>query len=308
VEGLVTVHIEQGHPTSEAAHTGSTGDLAAQRRFFADEVQAICNLRTASLVESFASIPREQFLRPGPWVVRGEGDLGGPPRVTPDADPRRVYHNLSIAIDHDRQLFNGAPGLVAICIDALALCPGDRVLHVGCGLGYYSAIMAHCVGSQGSVVAIEVDEELAAEARANLAPFPGVDVLHGSGIEAPGDPYDAILVHAGMTHPHEAWLAALKLGGRLILPLTFVTEQMGTIGKGVITLLTSNAGGQSFDARVLTMTAIYSAVGLRNAGLNERLRDTFMRGWWPTFNKMRLDHHELSTSCWLHTDTFCFTA
>jgi protein-L-isoaspartate(D-aspartate) O-methyltransferase len=205
-------------------------------------------------------------------------------------------------------LFNGAPGLVAICIDALALHAGDRVLHIGCGLGYYSAIMAHCVGSEGSVVAVEVDEDLAADARASLAPFGGVDVRHGSGIDVHGGPYDAILVSAGMTHPHEAWLAALKPGGRLILPLTFVTEQMGTIGKGVITLLTSNADGKIFDARVLTMTAIYSAIGLRNAALNERLHETFMRGWWPTFNKMRRDRHELSTSCWLHTDTFCFTA
>lgn len=285
-----------------------TDDLAAQRRFFAAEVQAICNLQTASLVDAFAHVPRERFLRPGPWLVRGEGDMGSGPRFTPDADPRHVYHNLSIAIDHDRQLFNGAPGLVALCLDALGLRAGERVLHVGCGLGYYSAIMAHCVGPQGRVVAIEVDETLAAEAAANLAIAPGVEVRRGSGIEIAGESYDAILIHAGMTHPHEAWLAALKPGGRLILPLTFATDQMGMVGKGVIALLTSAPGGRTLDARVLTMTAIYSAIGLRNAALNERLRDAFMRGWWPAFNKVRRDRHELSALCWLHTEAFCFTA
>lgn len=69
----------------------------------------------------------------------------GVPRRTPDGDPRHVYHNLSIAIDPERQLFNGAPSLLALCIDRLAIRSGARVLHVGCGLGYYSALMAHCV-------------------------------------------------------------------------------------------------------------------------------------------------------------------
>src|SRR4029434_6351093 len=96
-----------------------TEDLKAQRRLYAVEIQAACNLRTTSLVEALASVPRERFLRPGPWQVRGERDFGGA-RETSDADPRHVYQNTSIAIDSMRQLFNGAPSAVAPCIDALA--------------------------------------------------------------------------------------------------------------------------------------------------------------------------------------------
>ena len=62
-------------------------------------------------------VPRERFLPPGPWTVRSEADFGGPARQTPDDDPRHVYHNLSVAIDPARQLFNGPPSLVALCIE-----------------------------------------------------------------------------------------------------------------------------------------------------------------------------------------------
>jgi protein-L-isoaspartate(D-aspartate) O-methyltransferase len=114
--------------------------------------------------------------RLGRGRIRSEADLGAPPRQTSDDDPRHVYHNLAVAIDASRQLFNGAPSLVSLCIERLALRPGQRVLHVGCGLGYYSALMAHCVGPRGRVVAVDVDTGLAAEARTKLAPLPWVEV------------------------------------------------------------------------------------------------------------------------------------
>src|SRR5262249_33596978 len=135
--------------------TPMVDELTLQRRFFAEEVQMVANLKTARLVDAFARVPRERFLRPGPWLIRGEGDFAGGnvARPTPDADPRHVQHNVVVAIDPSRQLFNGMPSALGTWIDALALQPGDRVLHVGCGLGYYTALMAHCVGESGRVLA-----------------------------------------------------------------------------------------------------------------------------------------------------------
>lgn len=49
-------------------------DLSTQRRYFAEELEAICDLRTPLLVDAFARVPREDYLTPGPWLVRSESD------------------------------------------------------------------------------------------------------------------------------------------------------------------------------------------------------------------------------------------
>jgi protein-L-isoaspartate(D-aspartate) O-methyltransferase len=291
---------------------------AAQRRFFAEEVQSVANLRTPRLIEAFATVPREQFLRPGPWLIRGEGDIGGPPRATPDADPRHVSHNIVVAIDPARQLFNGMPSALGNWIDTLALQPGDRVLHVGCGLGYYSALMAHCVGEGGRVVAIDVDDGLVAEARANLAAYPQVDVCGGSGIDfdldgagsgdgGGGSGFDAILINAGMTHPHPVWLDALRPGGRLVLPLTCPFPPLGTtIGKGIVVAI-ADRGGPALDARLLNLVAVYSAIGIREPAIEEALGKAMMRNPMPAIRHLRRDAHEPLAGCWFHQDTFCLS-
>ena len=281
-------------------------DLQQQRRFYAEEIKVAANLRTPSLIEALAHVPREKFLPPGPWLIRSEIEYGGGPRRTPDADPHHVYHNIAIAIDPDRQLFNGAPSLVGMCIDSLALAGGSHVLHVGCGTGYYSALIAHAVGSTGSVVSIDIDESLAQTARRNLADTPWVEVRNGNGTDVSGESFDAIFINAGVTHPHERWLDALKPGGRLLVPLTFTARAMGPIGKGVMTLITRN--GEAWHARVVTMTAIYSALDIRDDRMNDRLREAFMKeGLLPAFSRMRRDAHERSPECWLHGDTFCIS-
>jgi protein-L-isoaspartate(D-aspartate) O-methyltransferase len=284
-----------------------TMDLNDRRRFFAEEIAMISNIRTAGLVEALASVPREKFLPPGPWLIRSEIDYGGGPRQTSDSDPRHVYHNVAIAIDPARQLFNGAPSLVCICIDALSLQPGARALHVGSGTGYYSALISRVLGPSGALLAVEVDDGLARTAGANLRDMSWVDMQHGDGTAIEPDSVDAILVNAGMTHPHEAWLNALRPGGRLLLPLTFSLPAMGPIGKGVMALVTRNES-TSWDARIVTMTAIYSGIGLRDDRMNDRLRDAFMKGVMPSFKRMRRDPHEPSMACWLHGDSFCFSA
>src|SRR5437867_11096749 len=169
-------------------------------------------------------VPRERFLRPGPWTVLADSDFtmgaGARTRLTPDADPGRVYHNIAVAIDPARQLFNGQPGTLAVWLDTLNLAPGARVLHVGAGLGYYTAIIAQAVGPSGRVVAFEVDPALAVGAARNLASLPWVDARCGDSSQIAGETFDAIMVNAGVTHPLDGWLDALPPGGRMILPIT----------------------------------------------------------------------------------------
>jgi protein-L-isoaspartate(D-aspartate) O-methyltransferase len=61
--------------------------------------------------------------------------------------------------------------------------PGDRVLHIGCGSGYYTAILASMVGPGGHVTAIDVDPALAAAAATHLADWPWVSVRQGDGTQ-----------------------------------------------------------------------------------------------------------------------------
>ena len=280
-------------------------DMRTLRRFYAEEIQLTSNLRSAALVDALASIPRERFLPPGPWTIRGEADYQAPARQTPDADPRHVLHNIAVAIDPARTLFNGAPGVLAMAIDALALQAGDRVLHVGTGLGYYTALIASCVSHTGRVVGIEVDEALAQSARQNLADTPWVTLHHGNGSESLHESFDAILVNAGVTHPLPYWLDALTPGGRLMLPLTATMPMMTTIGKGPLLLLTRTEDPTRFSARVAGFVAIYSAIGLRDDAINAALAQSLAQQPFAPIKVLRRDVHERTDACWLHTDGFC---
>lgn len=280
-------------------------DLTLRRRFYAEELQATSNLTSAALVEALARVPREAFLRPGPWLVVGAGDLFAVPRPTADADPRHVNHNLSVAIDAGRQLFNGAPGLVALGIEALSISAGSRVLHIGCGLGYYSAIVAHCAGPTGRVLAFEVDEQLACEARANLAPFPTVEVRCGDASGAFDERFDAILCNAGITHPPAGWLDALAPGGRMVVPITASFAPGMPLGKGLMVSIAKGPTGDAFEAKLLTFVMIYSAVGIRDETLNARIGEALKRNPMPRLSRLRRDAHDPEPGCWLHCDSFC---
>jgi protein-L-isoaspartate(D-aspartate) O-methyltransferase len=286
-------------------------DLTLRRRFYAEELEAVSKLRSPRLVEALAIVPREAFLRPGPWTVLTEVDfLGGASRtaLTADADPARVNHNIAVAIDPARHLFNGQPGTLAVWIDALDLAPPARVLHVGCGLGYYAAVMAHCVGPEGRLVAIEADETLAGDAARNLSSMPWVEVRHGDASSLGGETFDSILVNAGVTHPLDAWLDALAPGGRMIVPITATMPPMGNIGKGLVFVITKDAAGD-LGARVLTVVAVYSAVGIRDDSLNPYLGKALLGGpaQWSAVTRLRRDSHQASSSCWLHTARFCLS-
>ena len=143
-------------------------DLQSARRWFAEELRAVVHVRSKTVVQAFATVPREHFVGPGPWRMlspRRSEDYWS----TEDADPRHLYHDVLIAIDETRRLNNGQPSLWAQLFDVLDLAAGDHVIHVGAGQGYYSAILAEIVGPTGRVTAIEIDAALASEARRNLA-------------------------------------------------------------------------------------------------------------------------------------------
>jgi len=277
-------------------------DLDLARVCFAEELRAVANLQSEALVTAFAKVPRERFLGPGPWQVMSPGfeDYW----TTKDADPKQLYHNILVAIDPSRELNNGHPSFLASLLDQLEVKPAGHVVHVGCGTGYYTAIMAEVVGPEGHVTAIEVDSQLAARARDNLNYLPNVEVVEGDGGETDAGPADAILVNAGATHPRAIWLDSLRPGGRLILPLT-VTDDADGSGGGRVLKVTRQPGG--FTASFISGVGIFSCVGGRDAELNQRLKKAFDRGDSKSVQSLRRDRHDATDTCWLHAESFCLS-
>ena len=288
-------------------------DLNDIRRFYAEEIRAVSNIQTESLVTAFAKVQRENFLGPGPWQIANPDTCGASLadttkrrgyRMTSDADPRHLYHNVAIAIDPDRKLNNGHPGSLASWIDALELKEGDRVLHVGCGVGYYTAIIAEVVGPNGHVTGVEIDPALATRARHNLAPYDHVEVVQTDGGEYNPQPADAIFINAGATHLQAAWVDNLRPRGRLLLPLTIAADPNA---HGMGFMLKVEHEDQGYAARFLSSVMIFPCIGSRDEESNQRLHEALKRGTWGSVQSLRREPHEASDTCWLHDDKCCLS-
>ena len=125
---------------------------------------------------------------------------------TPDNAPQWLCHNVLISLDARKGINNGSPALWADLFDQLDLKLGERVLQVGAGTGYYTAILAALVGRRGRVHAIEFDKRLAVRARTNLTVWPQVNVVCGDASTSDAGEVDVVVAHAGGTHPAALWL------------------------------------------------------------------------------------------------------
>ena len=152
----------------------------------------------ARVLDAFRAVPRAGFV---------------PPELVPEA-----YLDAPLPIPH-RQVTT-QPSLVARMVEALALRGDERVLEVGSGYGFQTAILARLAASVWSV---ERWPDLAAAARENLARagVGNAEVVVGDGTEGLPDlaPFDAILVSAAFPEVPPPLAAGLAPGGRLVQPL-----------------------------------------------------------------------------------------
>jgi protein-L-isoaspartate(D-aspartate) O-methyltransferase len=111
-------------------------------------------------------------------------------------------------------------------------------VHIGAGVGYYTAILARLVGRTGRVTAIELDPALAERLAANLAGQRNIRIVQGDGAQVTFEPADCILVNAGATRPADAWIDRLVDGGRLILPLTASGFPRSDVRRGAVFCIT----------------------------------------------------------------------
>jgi protein-L-isoaspartate(D-aspartate) O-methyltransferase len=279
------------------------------RAFYAQEIRFAASLTTAGLVEAFGRVPREKFLGPPPWLIGSAtaralslAGIGQMSYVSVE-DPRDVYHNVVISLDRSKDINNGQPGSLALWMDALALKPGDRVFHLGCGVGYYTAIMAEVVGAGGSVVGVDLDAGLAARAKENLSDYANVTVHTGDGAGFDPGPCDAIFVNCGVTHPQTIWLESLRDDGCLVLPITMAINP--TTGQGIMTKMRRGPAG--YSAEMVSPVAIFSGGSLRDPALEPLMANALRSGGLLKLKSVRRDSHEATETCVIHASEVCLS-
>jgi protein-L-isoaspartate(D-aspartate) O-methyltransferase len=274
--------------------------LAQARRWFAEDLRVIGHLLDERVIDAFATVPRERFAGPGPWRILHFADGYW---ATPDDDPRRLYHNVLIALDEERRLNIGEPLLWARHFDRIGVKEGDRVLQIGTGSGYYTAILAELVGPTGEVEGIEIDAQLAAKSERNLEAWPTAHVRQGDASEPIDGRWDLIVAFAGATAPHAWWLDGLADGGRLLLPMTAGNFS----ARGGFMLRLERRGG-GFAARSAGWVGFYPCAGARSpegeAALEAALADPAGQ---QAVRSLRRDPHDKDESCWLHRDGWCLS-
>jgi protein-L-isoaspartate(D-aspartate) O-methyltransferase len=247
------------------------------------------------LIEVFGAVPREQFIGPGPWrIVTHNGYVS-----VPTADPAFLYQDFAVALQPEKHLNNGQPSLHVRCLAALEIKTAEKIVQVGAGTGYYTALIGALVGPTGSVLAYEIDPDLAAKAASNLKNYSNISIQNCSGCDGALPECDVIYVNAGATAPMQGWLEALRFGGRLLFPLT--TKH----GFGGMLLVTKKSD-VVFGARFVCQAAFIHCFGARDETVGQKLAEAYKAGgignhqrkggMWEV-NSLRRDM-EPDGSCW----------
>jgi len=279
-------------------------------RRLAEALARETGITNARLLDAFASIPRERFLGDPPWLIAKTPLDGGMQSIyeeTDDADA--LYANVSVALDADRQLFNGPPGTVGSWIAVLDVQLGERVFHVGCGTGYYTAILAELAGSRGSVIGVDVDEELIDRANDALAHVPNVSILKADATTFAPSFFDAAIANMGVSVIPPLWLSRMNpKRGRFVIPLAAPLPRRGGaafLSKSIVFLIERD--DDAYSARMIGGAIIFTAIGSTNEDAQKRLWRSLETSDPHGVHSLRRDRHEADATCWLHEDDYCFS-
>lgn len=267
------------------------------------------DLRTARVAAAFERVPRHLFV--------------------PQVSPEEAYADRSIAIKLDDGVpisSSSQPAIMAEMLELLAPREGDRVLEIGTGSGYNAALLGELTGPAGFVESIDLDPELVAAAAARLSELGYAQVRTVCGDGAHGDPAgarsDAVIATVGVERIPPAWIAQLRLGGRLVAPLTLRSMQKVVAFErtehGLRSIAVVDAGfmmlrgpSATFDTRLIAIgdptLALRVLCGNEvDAGAIERsLRERPLEA--ATARRVRVDEVWNGLTLWLalHEETFC---
>jgi protein-L-isoaspartate(D-aspartate) O-methyltransferase len=189
------------------------------------------------VIDAMAAVPRELFV---------------PPQLQ-----SRAYDDIPLPIGWGQTI--SAPHMVAIMCDLLDLQEGMKVLDIGGGSGYHSAVIARLVGPQGHVYSIERIPELMDRAKRSLqeAGITNVTIKIGDGsIGLPEHaPYDRINVAATAPSIPEPLKMQLGPGGKMVIP----------VGTGIqdLLLITRKNGFTTEDKLPVAFVPLIGKYGFR---------------------------------------------
>ncbi|GHO77204.1 hypothetical protein KSD_49750 [Ktedonobacter sp. SOSP1-85] len=193
--------------------------------------------------DAFLVIPRENFVNQ--YYRQRGNELVWDTILDPTLE--EVYQDRPLVTRLDTRKMpsssSSQPSIMAAQLEALALAPGQRVLEVGAGTGYNAALMAHMVEQIGTIISVDIAEDLVQRAidRLTQTGITNVHALTADGYQGYAEyaPYDRLLATCGVPAIPSFWLQQLREGGILIanvlLPLAslFVrVEKVGEVGIG----------------------------------------------------------------------------
>jgi protein-L-isoaspartate(D-aspartate) O-methyltransferase len=277
------------------------------RKRFADKLYSLKKITSQNVHAAFSDVPREKFIGSPPWCF--PEFYWYPYLGHLDNKLENIYQDTQVNPNKRSHCSNGIPSTQAKWIEALNLNRGEKVLHIGCDNGYYTAIISQLVGVEGEVYFFDKSTNLTNIAKSNLSDIEQAHAVKNIKKICETGFYDVILINAGVRKLKTEWLSALKEQGRILVPLVapYVDSQ---VGYGEILLI--GKSGEKFEARFMS-PANYSRGGYypyfdeADSATDDLIKEAYSKKGYKSVRSLRLDPHQCDDSCWLHQESYCLS-